>query len=65
MKVFETLRTLRKSHKISQNDLALTIGVSREYVGRVENGKTSPSVEVLNKWCEALGCKLSVILNEF
>lgn len=50
----EQLRTLRKESGLTQGELALRIGLSRETVSAIENDKpetmNSISVEVINKW---------------
>lgn len=60
----EQLRLIRKMHKVSQQDIADIVGVSRSYFSQMENGKYNPSVDVLAKWCNALGCRLSITITD-
>ena len=41
----EKIRSLRKTHKISQEELAEKLGVSRQSISLWENGQTIPSME--------------------
>lgn len=38
------LEELRKSHGIKQEDLAVALGVSRQTIGSIENGRYNPSI---------------------
>jgi putative transcriptional regulator len=49
------IRVNRATNKISQDDLAKMVGVSRQTINAIENNKYYPSLE--------LGLKLSKILN--
>ena len=41
-----TLRDLRKSTGLQQADLAALVGVRRETIGNLENGKYNPSLKL-------------------
>ena len=41
-----TLRDLRKSKGLQQADLAALVGVRRETIGNLENGKYNPSLKL-------------------
>ncbi|TFJ72433.1 transcriptional regulator [Carnobacterium maltaromaticum] len=56
------LKTLRKAKKITQAELANKIGVSKWAVTSYEQGRTSPSVEVLIKICETLDASSDYML---
>lgn len=43
------LRELRKEKNITQDDLALNIGVSRQTIISIESGKYNPSLELAFK----------------
>lgn len=58
----DKLKSLRKSKKMTQSDLAKRIGVSKWAVTSYEQGRTSPSVEVLIKICETLGVSSDYML---
>ena len=43
------MRVLRAMRKITQEDLATTLGVTRQTIIAIENGKYSPSLELAFK----------------
>jgi transcriptional regulator with XRE-family HTH domain len=53
------LRGLRKARGLSQADIEEGAGLLRCYVSRVENGHTTPSIPILERWAEALEVELS------
>jgi transcriptional regulator with XRE-family HTH domain len=53
--VFERLRQMRESKKLSQDDIQNRSGLLRCYISRVENGHTVPALETLEKITQALG----------
>ncbi len=53
--VAANIRRIRKEKNVSQEDLADRAGVNRNYVGMVERGENAPTVDVLEKFAEALG----------
>ena len=60
------LRLYRRKAKISQKDLALAIGVSRQTVVNWELGKTTAFLSS-NQWIElrkVLGCKVDDLLKD-
>lgn len=44
----------RKKLKITQEELAEKIGISRAYMGYIEQGRNIPSLEVINKIAKVL-----------
>lgn len=58
MIIGERLRLLRESKVLSQADIEERSGLLRCYVSRVENGRTVPSVDTLEKWARALDIPL-------
>ena len=53
----------RKELKLTQEELAEKIGISRVYMGFVEQGRYAPSVEVIEKLARALRVPLSELFN--
>lgn len=53
------LRLLRVAKGVSQDDLALSAGIERAYVGHLERGSKNPTVETLEKLAIALDCHVS------
>jgi len=49
------LRQLRRLQDLTQQNIADDIGISQRQVCRIENGEAHPKVDVLEKWCAALG----------
>jgi transcriptional regulator with XRE-family HTH domain len=54
MIIGERLRALREQKNFSQGDIEEKTGLLRCYVSRVENGRTVPAVETLEKFARAL-----------
>jgi len=53
------VQKLRIKSGYTQEELAEKIGISRAYMGFIEQGRYSPSLEVLEKLARALKVKLS------
>ncbi len=49
MTVAESLKTIRKKYKMTQEDVAVFLGVSRSGYTYYETGKSEPSIEALKK----------------
>ena len=58
----DKIRQLRHAQKLSQTELAEKIGVTQPYITEIEKGKKTPSVDVLEKLCGALGCSADFLL---
>ena len=52
------LRKIRENRGISGRALALQVGVVPSQVSKIENGITNPSLDLLQRLCEALGITL-------
>ena len=63
IKFAEKLKKLRKERGLSQEALALLCDIDRTYIGRIENMKRNPSLEILNKIEKGLGIKLIELLD--
>lgn len=63
MKFEEKIRTLRKEHGYSQEELAFKMNVSRQAISKWELG-TIPDVENLIKLSNIFGCSLDYLLKE-
>lgn len=64
MKFCDNLRNLRKQRKISQEDLAEKVGVSRQSVSKWECGEAYPSMDNILILCEIFKCKLNDLVHE-
>jgi transcriptional regulator with XRE-family HTH domain len=56
------LRALREERKIPLTTLEAECGVSRQFLTRVENGTSNPSVLVVHKIAQAFDMKLSQLM---
>jgi transcriptional regulator with XRE-family HTH domain len=57
------IRSLRKSQKISQAQLAFESGLSRQYISYLESGIKSPTVDVLLSIAEVLNVHLKELVD--
>ncbi len=62
MSVGENIRSLRKSMNMTQDEFAHEIGISRSYLGDLENNRRNPSSETLKKISKKLGVSLLYLL---
>ena len=62
IKFANRLKEIRKARSLSQEDLALLCGIDRTYIGRIENLKRNPSLEILDKIATGLNIELSELL---
>ena len=60
----QALRSLCTKRKWSQTDLALRADVDRNYVSLIELGKSSPSLGMIYRLCDALDVSASDLLND-
>lgn len=56
------IRELRKSRKLTQQQLAEKVGISYTHLGRIENGERGLDMEYIPAFAEALGVKPYEIL---
>jgi len=56
--ISKRIKKLRGELELTQEDLAEKVGVSRVYIGYVEQGRNTPSLEILEKIAKALKSKL-------
>ena len=59
----QKLKMLRQERGLSQEGLALLCNIDRTYVGRLENLKRNPNLEILSKIADGLGMTLSELLD--
>ncbi len=58
-KIGKKIQKRRKEMELSQEELAEKIGVSRAYMGFIEQGRNAPSLEVLEKIAKHLKLPIS------
>jgi len=64
MEIGEKIRSERKRTKMTLDQLAKKIGVSKMTIHRIETGKTSPSIAILGDIAEALHTPISRFIEE-
>ena len=62
MVLAESLKKIRKQYKMTQEDIAKLLGISRSGYTYYETGKTVPSVEVLQKLSAIYNTTIDVIV---
>ena len=58
------LKKYRALLKLMQEDLAKEIGVSRQTINLIENGKTDPSLSLVFKLAKVFNCKVEDLFEE-
>ncbi len=64
MVISERLKRLREAQNLSQGDIQERTGLFRCYLSRLENGRTVPSIETLEKLARALDVPLHQLFTE-
>lgn len=64
MKFGDNLKKLRKLSKLSQEDLAEKVGVSRQSVSKWECGESYPEMNNILTLCHIFGCKINDLVQE-
>lgn len=58
------IRRIRKEQRISQIDLAVSVGIDRAYLSEIENGRTNVSINILYALADALNIPLKQIISD-
>jgi transcriptional regulator with XRE-family HTH domain len=58
MRASDLVRELRKRHGLSQSDLAYRAGTTQQAISRIEQGRVSPTVDMLARLARACGEEL-------
>jgi len=61
---FSKIQEIRIAKKMTQNELAQKVGVTREHVSAIENGRKVPSISLLQKIADVLACLLVDLLSK-
>ena len=64
MKFGDNLKLIRKSRKISQEELAEKLGVSRQSLSKWETGENYPSMQNIMCLCTIFKCKINELVHE-
>lgn len=54
------IQKARKESEMTQEELADKVGISRAYMGYIEQGRNAPSLEVLNKIARVLRISINI-----
>lgn len=63
MKLGEKIKLLRKGKKISQEELSNMLNINRNYLSRIETGKSDPSATVLRSIAKIFNIDLNSLLD--
>jgi len=58
----ETLKRIRNIYGLKAKEMSEKLEISASYLSEIENGKKQPSLELLNKYAEVFGMKLSSLI---
>lgn len=58
------LRTLRLSRDLYQSELAQYVGVTQTHISDIENGKKTPSLNLIIKISNFLGCSVDYLVKK-
>ena len=64
MNLDEKIKKIRKDNKMSQDDLAEVLNVTRQTISNWENGKNYPDIETLVKISDKFDISLDILLKE-
>jgi len=59
------IQKLRKKEKMSQEEFAHKLGISRTYMGYIEQGRESPSLKLLMKIARRFGTKIEDLFKRY
>ena len=64
MKFGDNLKSIRKSKKMSQEDLAEKVNVSRQSVSKWETGEAYPEMNNILELCKIFNCKINDLVHK-
>lgn len=62
--ICKRIRKFRHEAEMTQEDLAEKVGVSRVYIGYVEQGRNTPSLDILEKIAKSLKVSIRDIFDD-
>lgn len=63
LKIGDSVRAMRRKVGINQGELADKAGINRSYLSMIENGKSNPTMDVIENLAHGLGVNPSVLMN--
>lgn len=61
-KLGQNMKRIRTKKKMSQGDIARTLGVDRGYISNIENDKKNPTIATIQKLADALKVSIYELL---
>ena len=58
IEIGQKIRSVREQNNLTQDQLALMVGIGRSYLAKVESGKRNPTVDFVEKVAGGLGMTL-------
>lgn len=58
------LKAARAGRDLTQKDLAVAVGVSRQTINAIEQGEYNPTIKLCRAICRTLGCTLDQLFWE-
>ncbi|WP_138226515.1 helix-turn-helix domain-containing protein [Paenibacillus algicola] len=58
----EVLKRTRTIYGYNATEMSLKLGISKSYLSEIENNKKQPSLEILQKYSDIYGIKLSSLI---
>lgn len=61
MKTIESIKRIRTERRLTQQEIADAVGIARQAYVRIESGKHSTSIDMIERIADALNCKIQII----
>ncbi len=61
MKTIESIKQIRTERRLTQQEVADAVGIARQAYVRIESGKHSTSIDMIERIVDALNCKIQII----
>ncbi len=61
MKTIESIKRIRTARRLTQQEVADAVGIARQAYVRIESGKHSTSIDMIERIADALDCEIQII----
>ncbi len=61
MKTIESIKRIRTERRLTQQEVADAVGIARQAYVRIESGKHSTSIDMIERIADALDCEIQII----
>lgn len=61
MKTIESIKRIRTTRRLTQQEVADSVGIARQAYVRIESGKHSTSIDMIERIADALDCEIQII----